>query len=171
MNSVDLFLNALNRLKEALGVSKDKQVADALGLSDKALNARKTRDSFPEMEVVALIARRPELKLDVSYVLTGERVSDWQRDQFELTAKTILEMEPEGDGPLHQSLLKAIKTVGKQQTVRQPEFDRLQEALSHHDDEEFKVVLEQAFTLAEGLRGLRAKQTCATVKKSVKKEA
>jgi len=169
MKKVDLFLATLNRLKESIDASKDKEVAEALGLSDKALNARKTRNSFPELEVVALLARRPELNLDATYVLTGERVSDWQRNQLALTAKTVLEMEPEGDGPLHQSLLKAVKVVGSQQTVRQPEFDRLQEVLSHHDDDEFKMVLELAFTLAERLRGLRAKQPEVSVKKLARK--
>lgn len=171
MKNVDLFLATLNRLKESIDASKDKEVAEALGMSDKALNARKTRNSFPELEVLALLARRPELNLDTTYVLTGKRVSDWQRSQFALTAKTVLEMEPDGNGPLHQSLLEAVKTVGSQQTVRQPEFDRLQEVLSYHDDDEFKMVLELAFTLAERLRGLRAKQPGASVKKPARKTA
>jgi len=164
METVDFFLGALNRLKQALGVSKDKEAAQVLGLTDKALNARKARDSFPELEVLRLIARRPELQLDATYVLTGERVSDWQRNQFAATAQTVAEMEPAGDGPLHQSLLDAVKTVGKQQTVRQPDFDRLQEVLSHTGDDEYKLVLEQSIALAERLRDLRAKRSVSAKK-------
>lgn len=171
MTDVDFFVGALNRLKESLGVSKDKQVAEALGMSDKALNARKARHSFPEIELLALSARRPELKLDVAYVLTGERVSDWQRTQLALTAETILEMEPDGDGPLHRSLGKAMKATGKLKTDRQPIFDKLQDALAYNDEKEFKLVMELAFTLTERLRGLRAKQAEATAKKTEKKTA
>ena len=71
MPDVDFFHARLARLKVALGVSKDKEVAEALGLGEKALNARKTRSSFPEKELYALAAKRPELGLDVDYVLTG----------------------------------------------------------------------------------------------------
>lgn len=162
---------ALLRLKEQLQVQGDKEVAAMLGLSPTAFNERKRRDAFPEEKLIAFFTNRSEAKLDVTYVLTGERVSDWQREQFALTAKTLLEMEPAGDGPLHQSLLEAVKTVGKQQTVRQPDFDRLQEVLSHHDDDEYKMVMDQALMLAERLRGLRARQAGVAVKKAAKKAA
>lgn len=75
MADVDFFLSALNRLKEGLGVSKDKEVAEALGMEAKALNARKARHSFPEKELLALSARRPELALDVGYILGGGPVA------------------------------------------------------------------------------------------------
>lgn len=73
MSDVDFFVGQINRLKSALGLSKDKEVAEALGLSDKALNARKARRSFPEREVVELAKTHPELQIDVNYVLTGKR--------------------------------------------------------------------------------------------------
>ena len=41
------FDRMLLRLKERLGVSSDKAVAEMLGIGEKALNARKRRDSFP----------------------------------------------------------------------------------------------------------------------------
>lgn len=75
MSDVDFFISALNRLKEGLGVSKDKEVAAALGMEAKALNARKARHSFPEKELLALSARRPELELDVGYILGGSRTA------------------------------------------------------------------------------------------------
>ncbi|WP_231409647.1 helix-turn-helix domain-containing protein [Ralstonia solanacearum] len=65
------FDKSLLRLKEQLGVTTDKEAADLLGMSDKALNARKRRDSFPTKEVFALAAQRPELGLDADWVVTG----------------------------------------------------------------------------------------------------
>lgn len=66
------FETRLARLKEALGVATAKEVANILEMSDKALNARKRRLSFPEKELYALAAKRPDLNLDVNYVLTGK---------------------------------------------------------------------------------------------------
>ncbi len=65
------FEKGLLRLKQQLGVSADKEAADLLGLSDKALNARKRRESFPIKEVFALAAQRPELGLDPDWIVTG----------------------------------------------------------------------------------------------------
>lgn len=68
-----LFGPVLLRLKEQLGVSTDKEVAAILGLSPTAFNDRKKRGAFPEDKLLALVAIRPELNLDVAYILTGER--------------------------------------------------------------------------------------------------
>ncbi len=68
---MNIFENSLLRLKEQLGVPTDKEAAELLGLSDKALNARKRRDSFPTKEVFALAAQRPELGLDPDWIVTG----------------------------------------------------------------------------------------------------
>lgn len=65
------FGEALARLKSQLGVTTDREVASALGLGEKAFNARKARGSFPEDKLFALASRRPELKLDPGYVMTG----------------------------------------------------------------------------------------------------
>jgi hypothetical protein len=59
---------ALLRLKGALQVQTDKQVAALLGMSATALNDRKKRDSFPEDRVRALADK---LLFDADYVLTG----------------------------------------------------------------------------------------------------
>lgn len=61
----------LLRLKQQLGVATDKEAAEQLGLTDKALNARKRRDSFPVKEVFALASARPELGLDPEWIVTG----------------------------------------------------------------------------------------------------
>lgn len=71
MANVDFLHERLGRLKVALRAGKDKEVAEALGLSEKAFNARKARNSFPEKELRALAQQRPELGIDVGYVLTG----------------------------------------------------------------------------------------------------
>ncbi len=62
---------ALLRLKNQLRVATDKEVAELLGLGEKALNARKKRDSFPEDKLFAFAAKHPELQIDTAYVLTG----------------------------------------------------------------------------------------------------
>jgi hypothetical protein len=87
MESTNIFQARLDRLKRSLGVQEDQEAAEALNLSKAALSARKTRGAFPETELYALAAKRPELKLDVDYILTGlhpasaayaERVARWQ---------------------------------------------------------------------------------------------
>ena len=65
------FDQQLFRLKEALTAHEDQEVAVALGMTKAAFSARKKRGVFPEKELYALAAKRPELGLDVDYVLTG----------------------------------------------------------------------------------------------------
>lgn len=79
---MDLFSDSLVRLKHYLRVSKDQEVAEAIGLSKTAFSERKKRNSFPEKELRALAQQRPELGIDVDYVLTGttEAESLRQRD-------------------------------------------------------------------------------------------
>lgn len=71
--STEDFNAQIGRLKEALGLQEDQEVAAALGMSKAALSARKARGAFPEKDLRALVSRRPELRIDVLYVLTGER--------------------------------------------------------------------------------------------------
>lgn len=61
----------LLRLKEQVGIPTDKEVAALLGMSEKAFHARKTRGAFPEDKLFALAAKRPDLRIDVDFVLTG----------------------------------------------------------------------------------------------------
>lgn len=62
------FEAALLRLKGALALQADKDVADALGMAPSAFNKRKARGSFPEAEVRALAAERG---FDAEYVISG----------------------------------------------------------------------------------------------------
>lgn len=70
---MDFFSYPLTRLKHALRVSKDQEVAEALGLSKTAFSERKKRGAFPDENLRVLAAKRPELGIDVDYVLTGIR--------------------------------------------------------------------------------------------------
>lgn len=65
------FEQVLLRLKEQLHLQADKEVAAALGMSPTAFNDRKKRDAFPQDKLLALSVKRPELQLDVTYILTG----------------------------------------------------------------------------------------------------
>jgi hypothetical protein len=77
----------LLRLKQVLGITEDQQVAAALGMTKAGFSARKARESFPQRELFALAETRPELALDVAYVLTGES----QRQKAVKAAASALE--------------------------------------------------------------------------------
>ena len=68
---MDFFSDSLSRLKHLLRVSKDGEVAVALGMKKTAFSERKKRGSFPEKELRALAQQRPELGIDVEWVLHG----------------------------------------------------------------------------------------------------
>lgn len=70
MNS---FKEKLLRLKNELKISTDKEIATILDMKPTAFAERKKTDSFPEKELFALKAKRPELDLDVDYILLGAR--------------------------------------------------------------------------------------------------
>lgn len=63
----------LHRLKTALNVAEDREVAAALGMTPTALALRKRRDAFPEEQLISLAASRPELRLDIVFIVTGAR--------------------------------------------------------------------------------------------------
>lgn len=66
------FEEAALRLKQQLKVTEDKQAAEILGMTGNAWTMRKRRNTFPEKELRALAQQRPELGIDVDYVLTGQ---------------------------------------------------------------------------------------------------
>ncbi|BBE51805.1 hypothetical protein OYT1_ch2289 [Ferriphaselus amnicola] len=69
---MNYFEEATLRLKQQLKKQTDKEVAELLGLSQRAWTGRRQRESFPEKELWALVAQRPDLKLDVDYILNGD---------------------------------------------------------------------------------------------------
>lgn len=77
------FNKALLRLKEQAGIQRDKEIAELLGLTDKAFNARKSRGAFPEDKLFALATRRPDLRIDPNYVLHGATAQEVARQKAE----------------------------------------------------------------------------------------
>lgn len=86
------FVEALVRLKQHLGVSTDREVAGLLGLTEKAFNARKARNAFPEDKLFALATRQPELGLDPAYVLTGKQKQERVKDRVEAFPSRLAEL-------------------------------------------------------------------------------
>jgi hypothetical protein len=68
MNEFDA---AVLRLKGQVGVTEDQALAALLGLSKASFSDRKRRRSFPADKVRSLAHQRPDLNIDVDYVLTG----------------------------------------------------------------------------------------------------
>ena len=107
MSNVDFFYEKLNRLKEALGKTKDKEVAEALGIGEKAFNARKTRGSFPEKELRALAQQHPDIALNVDYVLTGKHKPAQERLPYEPDLEARLKAGEDEEGvlrPAHEKV-------------------------------------------------------------------
>lgn len=102
---MNFFEEATLRLKQQLQTTQDKEIAAALGLSAQSWAGRKKRGNFPEVELYALAAKRPELKIDVEYVLTGrapQPMTAKGRDDYlvgklaalELMVQSLLETHP-----------------------------------------------------------------------------
>ena len=66
---MNFFEEASLRLKQQLKTSQDKEVAALLGMSAQSWAGRKKRGNFPEKELRALVQQRPDLGIDVDYVL------------------------------------------------------------------------------------------------------
>lgn len=142
------FEQALLRLKEQLQLQADKEVASVLGLSPTAFNDRKKRDAFPEDKLLALSAKRPDLKLDVTYILTGERVSDWERDVLKRTTEVVAKMEPSGEGPISKKMLDAYKLSPAKQKARKNKYSDLEAILDRCTDDDLAMVIGVAMRLA-----------------------
>lgn len=91
MQSTNIFQARLERLRTALDVREDQEVATVLGMTKAALSARKSRNSFPEKELRALVQQRPDLDIDVEYVLTGATLSAHQRQTQQAARQATLD--------------------------------------------------------------------------------
>lgn len=69
MKSEFNFEAVIGRLKKALQIKEDKQMAELLGMSPAAFNGRKKSDSIPFDAVISLSAKE---NLDCNWLLTGE---------------------------------------------------------------------------------------------------
>ena len=132
---------ALLRLKEQIGLHLDKEVADLLALSDNAFHARKRRNAFPEDKLFALIAKRPELKIDVAYVLTGVHQPRHARMQADHVAAWAGQQGTELAAQAAKDLIEAtaVRTAG-----RAADYMALVDLASHCDDERFTLLVEVA---------------------------
>ena len=84
------FTDIVNRLKTALSVSMDKDVAEYLNLTKSAFAERKRRGVFPEDALRLLELRHPELKLDVDYILTGNSDTASEKEILEKIINSTL---------------------------------------------------------------------------------
>ncbi len=159
---MDFFSDSLSRLKHYLRVSKDQEVAAALGLSKTAFSERKKRNSFPEKELRALAQQRPELGIDVEYVLTGGTLTQRERDHLESARAMTLQLPVEEAEK--QRLLTRLEDgflrQATQNLERQLEYTKLLEMLNSCSDESLRLVLltTEKFHLADlaAKRGAKA---------------
>ena len=148
---MDFFSDSLLRLKHYLRVSKDQEVANALGLSKTAFSERKKRSSFPEKELRALAQQRPELGIDVEYVLTGGTLSAHERQALEgARAFTLALQLPEADkarllGRADAALLEQAQHNAQEVgTQRQADCALVQQLLKGCSDDSLALLLHMA---------------------------
>lgn len=140
MNS---FEEAALRLKQQLRVKTDKEVAEAIGLSAVAWVGRKNRGNFPEKELRALAQQRPDLGLDVEYVLTGGLLTQREREHL-ASARALTQQLPVEDAE-KQRLLALLDDgflrQATQNAARLQPYMQLMEMLNSCSDESLRLVL------------------------------
>ncbi|STZ63933.1 Uncharacterised protein [Moraxella lacunata] len=67
------FINIANRLKLALGVTTDMELAEFLELKPNAFAGRKKRNSFPTERLSMILQKHPRLDIDFDYVVNGAK--------------------------------------------------------------------------------------------------
>jgi transcriptional regulator with XRE-family HTH domain len=142
----DDFATKLLRLKEALRVESDKEVAELLGLKPSALNARKKRGSFPETDLLALIAKRPDLNIDATYVLSGKRLEGKVRESFDrmYRSATQARLDRSHSEQLVLEATDAAKSYAAVSQRRRPEYEELLMLLNSCNDDDFGLVMQVA---------------------------
>ncbi len=114
---VNRFEEVALRLKQEVGVTLDREVAELIGLTPRAWAGRKKADSFPEESLYALTAKRPDLKIDVSYVLTGQRLPAGVSQPLQAAVHAVGQ-QPEMASAITQSIAAtAQKERLNQQTI------------------------------------------------------
>ena len=140
---MNFFEEAALRLKQQLGVSQDKEVASHLGLSPRAWAGRKQSNSFPEKELRALAQQRPDLGLDVEYVLTGGLLTQREREHL-ASARALTQQLPIEDAE-KQRLLALLDDgflrQATQNAARLQPYMQLMEMLNSCSDESLRLVL------------------------------
>lgn len=117
------FVDFLYRLKQALDLKQNKDVADFLGLSEKAFSARKNRNSIPEQHLRAAAAMHPDLHLDVDYILTGSRIHS-SLGNFGHNQDTFMK---EVIAHIHTRLNMGIEEIAAELGIENERFQRILE--------------------------------------------
>ena len=140
------FEQQLLRLKECLQVTKDQDVASALGMSKAAFSNRKQSESFPEEKVVQLKEKFPGL--DVMYVLTGAR---WEADESVFHEVMFTHAAAFGDAQMRKSVAAGAKNHAQalQDAANDPQVRHLLNWLIWCD----RDAIDQVIRLAARLRG------------------
>ena len=145
------FERATLRLKELVGVQTDKDLAELLEMDVSAFNKRKARGSFPDERLRALAQRRPELGIDVEYVLTGGTLSAHERQALEgARAFTLALQLPEADkarllGRADAALLEQAQHNAQEVgTQRQADCALVQQLLKGCSDDSLALLLHMA---------------------------
>lgn len=133
------FEEATLRLKQQLKVTDDKQVAEALGLTGNAWTMRKRRDAFPEKELRALAQQRPDLGVDVEYVLTGGALSGQQR-KVQDRARRFTQEQSGDPGPLLELLDQAGVQMASANARRVETYRQITEVLAMCSDDTVTLV-------------------------------
>lgn len=136
---MNFFEEATLRLKQQLRVTEDKEVAEALGMSAGAWTKRKRRESFPEDKLFALAARRPDLNLDVAYILTGKKMTGLQKVEADFIAWGQADRVREGKGvlPGTTAVLAGLGEESDREQMRAPLFVPMTRWLCTLDDDTF----------------------------------
>lgn len=146
------FEQRLLRLKQALHVAEDQEVAEALGMTRAALGDRKRRNSFPEDKLFALMSKRPDLKIDATYVLTGDRggVTSIERDMHnlmaEFTGKVVADEASKGE--LVRIAAETMRASADTAARRKKLYEGIQAYLQGMDDRTLGIVTEMVVRLA-----------------------
>lgn len=88
------FEQALNRLKIALDVKADSDIALILKMPQSTFASQKSRNSFPERALRSLILRQPWQEIDFEYIITG-RYSTFEQINQRFKAVTGLKSSAE----------------------------------------------------------------------------
>lgn len=141
---MNLFSDCLDRLKPFLRVSKDQEVAAALGLSKTAFSERKKRGSFPDRELRALAQQRPELGIDVEYVLTGGTLTAHQRQAQERAQAftQALNTTPAEKERLRSLLDAAGTTMAAGNASRAGTYEAIKDVLAACSDDTLRLALQ-----------------------------
>lgn len=143
------FLSQVLRLKEALRVESDKEAAETLGIKPTTFNEKKRRGAFPEKELRALAQQRPELGINVEYVLTGGRLSARQHSNQEKARQftQALDASSESQERLQDLLERAGVAMASGNASRARVYDDINEVLRLSSDETVALVLTLAVKL------------------------